>query len=266
MLRPGRLFVSSSCVVAAVLAACGDEGAGGPAASGPDAAVDLGGPYGGDAGAPAAEKVRVDGGFLSPEGGVFRADRFATEVVTFAPGPCAGFGAARMPGVVEGPPEGAGTLQGSFDVVSLGTGGEIVLGFGENAIVDGPGPDFIVFENAFYANGDPSQIASDLGEVSVSEDGESWTAFPCSPQTPGPPFGTCAGWRPVLASSANGISPFDPAAAGGDVYDLAAIGVARARFVRIRDLFQTACPESGPRPTNYGFDLDAVAILNAKIP
>lgn len=260
-----RLLLSASFALSAVLAACGDESANGAPASGPDAGVDLGGAYDVDASTP--EKVRVDGGFASSDGGVLRADRFVTEVVEFAPGPCAGFGAAQMPGVIEGPPEGAGTLQGSFDVVSLGTGGEIVLGFGDNAIVDGPGVDFIVFENAFYASGDPGQIASDLAEVSVSEDGESWTAFPCAPQaSASPPFGTCAGWRPVLASSANGRSPFDPVSAGGDPFDLASVGVARARFVRIRDAAQTACPDQGARPTNYGFDLDAIAIVNAKNP
>jgi hypothetical protein len=260
------LFVSCALVFVPLVAACGED-AGAPAGDErADAAIDLGGPYGDGGGAPAITKPRVDGGFAAPEGGVVRADRFVTEVVRFAPGACAGFGAAQMPGVVEGPPEGAGTLQGSLDVVSLGTGGEIVLGFGDNAIVDGPGTDFIVFENAFYASGDPSQIASDLAEVSVSEDGETWSAFPCNAQASTPPFGTCAGWRPVLSSSQNGISPFDATAAGGDAYDLAAVGVPRARFVRIRDLFTTACPANGPRPTNYGFDLDAIAVVNAKIP
>lgn len=247
----------------ALLAACSDSGS--SPAGGDDAGVSLGSPTTTwDASAPSGDKPRVDGGFPSPEGGVVRPDRFVTEVVKFAPGPCAGFGATSMPGIVEGPPEGGGTLMGSLDVVSLGVGGEIVLAFGENAIVDGPGVDFLVFENAFYANGDPSQIADDLGEVSVSDDGETWTAFPCTPGA-SPPYGACAGWRPVLSSSQNGISPLDPAAAGGDPYDLAAIGVRQARFVRIRDMFRQTCPDKPPRPTNYGFDLDAIGLVNAKL-
>ena len=54
-----------------------------------------------------------------------------------------------MPDIVLGPPVGGGALAGSLDVVSLGFSGEIVLCFEPNAIVDGPGADFIVFENAF---------------------------------------------------------------------------------------------------------------------
>lgn len=260
-----RIPLAALLAAQVAAAACSAEPAG-DGAGAPDAGISLGEPTPvEDATAPSGDKPRVDGGFAAGEAGVVRADRFATEVVRFAPGPCAGFGATSMPGIVSGPPEGAGTLQGSYDVVSLGAGGEIVLGFGDNAIVDGPGVDFLVFENAFYANGDPAQIAADLGEVSVSEDGTTWVSFPCTPGA-SPPYGACAGWRPVLSSSKNGISPFDPAAAGGDPYDLADVGLARVRFVRIRDMFRTTCPAEGARPTNYGFDLDAIAIVNAATP
>ena len=61
-----------------------------------------------------------------------------------------------MPGIVEGPPVGGGTDHGSTDVVSLGSGGSIVVSFAPNAIVDGPGADFIVFENPFWIGGDSS--------------------------------------------------------------------------------------------------------------
>jgi hypothetical protein len=210
-------------------------------------------------------KPIVDGGYEGPDGSVVRLDRFVTEVVSFTPGDCAGFGIPKMPSIVLGPPAGAGALAGSLDVVSLGFEGEIVLGFGSNAIVDGPGPDFIVFENAFYANGDPNVIAADLGEVSVSDDGTTWTAFPCAPG-PTPPYGSCAGWHPVYSSPNNGISPLDPATAGGDAYDLADLGLTHARFVRIRDKGRTTCPASPPKPTNAGFDLDAIAIVNAAVP
>ena len=47
---------------------------------------------------------------------------------------------------------------------------------------------------------------------------------------------------------------------GGDQFDLATLGVTEARFVRIRDM-----QEAGAAPT-AGFDLDAVAIVNAKVP
>lgn len=219
-----------------------------------------------DASAPDGSKPRVDGGFVGPDGGVLRDDRFVTEVVSFTPGECAGFGIADMPGIVLGPPVGAGSLAGSFDVVSLGIGGEIVVSFGANAIVDGPGVDFIVFENAFWAAGDPDKPAIDLGEVSVSEDGVTWMTFPCALPDAGASFGTCAGLRPVYATPTNGISPFDAEKAGGDAFDLAEIGVAKARLLRIRDRATRGCDGVQPRPNNAGFDLDAVSIVNAAIP
>jgi hypothetical protein len=196
------------------------------------------------------------------EGGL-AADRFVTGVVSFTPGPCAGFGASRMPGVVEGPPEGGGALQGSLDVVSLGVGGEIVLSFAPNAIVDGPGVDFIVFENPFDIGGDPQKPTAEPGEVSVSDDGVTWATFPCTATSY--PYGSCAGWHVVYSAKGNGISPVDPATAGGDPFDLADLGVTQARFVRIRDRSNEVCPDAGAT-MSAGFDLDAVSIVNALIP
>lgn len=256
-----RRFIASVAVVAA--AACSSSPPENAAA--PDAGISLGDPVPGyvDGGEAPPEKERVDGGFATGSGEVVREDRFVTEVVSFVPGACAGFGATKLLDVVSGPPVGAGALMGGLDVVSLGVGGSIVLGFGDNAIVDGPGVDFIVFENAFWASGDPDHPAIDLARVSVSEDGVTWTAFPCTPGGP-PPYGTCAGWRPVYATP-GGPSPFDVANAGGEPYDLAEVGLARARFVKIEDLAQLACP-APPQPNNLGFDLDALAIVNAQIP
>ena len=108
-------------VVPAAVAGCGSDPAG---ASPHDAAVSLGDPPFLDAGAPDGDKPRTDGGFVAPDGGVIREDRFVTDVVSFTPGECAGFGLPAMPDVVKGPPVGAGALAGSLDVVSLGIGGE----------------------------------------------------------------------------------------------------------------------------------------------
>ncbi len=66
-------------------------------------------------------------------------------VESFTPGPGAGFGQERFPEIVHGPPHGGGDHGGSTDVLSLGEGGVIVVGFGGNSIVDGEGADFIVF-------------------------------------------------------------------------------------------------------------------------
>lgn len=255
------LVVSSLTSVSAALAACGSDG--GPTAldAGPVISFGEGGGYV-DAPDPDADKLVVDGGFAGPDGSVLPADRFVTKVVSFTPGQCAGFGAAQMPSIVMGPPVGAGDLKGSFDVVSLGLGGEIVVSFEPNAIVDEPGPDFIVFENAFYAAGNPSEPAADLAEVSVSDDGVTWTTLPCTP-TAKAPYGLCAGWHPVYSAPGNGISPLEPGKAGGEAYDLAEVGVASARFLRIKDVARGSC-DVEPKPNNAGFDLDAVAILHAK--
>ncbi|AKV00920.1 Cell surface protein [Labilithrix luteola] len=258
------LSLACACVSSAALLACSSSDAG-TSADEKDAAISLGDAGYLDVDVPDGDKPRVDGGFEGPDGGVIREDRFITEVVSFTPGECAGFGLTKMPGVVEGPPVGGGELAGSLDVVSFGKGGEMIVGFGENAIVDGPGVDFIVFENAFWAGGNPNAPSADLAEVSVSEDGTTWKTFTCTDGT-APPFGDCAGWHPVYSSPSNGISPIDPAKAGGDQYDIGKLGLTTARFVKIRDLGTQACPSTPNRPTTVGFDLDAISIVNAKLP
>ena len=250
-----------------LLAGCGSTSASVPTAAPPDGgAPDTG--FGDplpddDAGGLSPHPVLVDGGYAAPDGAVLPADRFVTKVVSFTKGQCAGFGASRMPDVVMGPPVGAGDTEGGLDVVSLGTGGEIVVSFEPNAIVDGPGVDLLVFENAFFAAGNPESIAADPGEVSVSDDGVTWATFPCTATAY--PYGACAGWHPVYSSPTNGISPLDPKTAGGDPFDLHDVGVARARYVRVRDTATLACP-AGSKLTTNGFDLDAMAIVNGAEP
>ncbi|MBN1772286.1 MAG: cell surface protein [Deltaproteobacteria bacterium] len=182
-------------------------------------------------------------------------DPHAVRVVSFAPGPGAGFGAAELPGIVLGPPSGGGAERGSTDVVSLGVGGEIVLELGGAGILDGPGADLLVFENAFYAGGDPTRPFVEPGVVGVSADGTTFVEFPCGGAAP---WEGCAGRAPVFAAPGNGIDPADPAAAGGDAFDLADLGLSSARFVRVRDR------GLGPAfPDTAGFDLDAVVAVHA---
>jgi hypothetical protein len=221
-------------------------------------------------GAPSPAAPRDGGddgnGFVVLDGGVIPADRFITKVVSYSLGPCSGFGRDQMPEIVEGPPVGEGPYSGSTDVLSLGNGGEIVVSFEPNAIVDGPGVDFIVFENPFYILGTEIVADAEPGEVSVSEDGVTWTSFPCTDTTSRPPFGQCAGVHPVFSNPDNGISPIDPMKAGGDPYDLADIGVKHAKYVRIVDKILESCPDGAGRPNANGFDLDAIAIVNAELP
>jgi len=214
--------------------------------AGVDAGLDAGADAGIDSGTP-------DSG---SDAGVIDAgpNPWADEVVYFDAGAGAGFGQDQFPRIVLGPPYGAGDSAGSTDVLSLGFEGVIVLGFTDEIIVDGPGPDFIVFENPFIN-------FIETGVVAVSDDGVSWFEFPCAALTDGGTEG-CAGVHPVYSSPGNGISATDPAVAGGDDFDLAQLGVAKARFVRIRD--------SGKNkyyaPPTGGFDLDAVAVVNAGPP
>ncbi|SEU14742.1 cell surface protein [Stigmatella erecta] len=175
---------------------------------------------------------------------------FADRVVSFQPGANAGFGQDLYPGVVLGPPRGEGSSAGSLDVLSLGRQGVIVLEFTDLAVVDGPGVDLIVFENAFTR-------FPETGVVAVSDDGATWSEFPCDATNRPGGFPGCAGVKPVFSHPDNGISPTDPSVAGGDGFDLATLGVSRARFVRIRD-----SGANGYSGTSGGFDLDAVAVVN----
>lgn len=183
---------------------------------------------------------------------------YARAVVSFREGANAGFGRDKFPEVVLGPPRGLGTNAGSLDVLSLGVGGEVVLDFGARAIVDGEGPDFTVFENAFWPGGSARAVFAELGEVSVSDDLATWLTFPCSTQatTPGV-YSGCAGWTPTLEFDPFSVLPLDPARTGGDSFDLRTVGAAGARYVRVRDLATTG------QGQNAGFDLDAVGIIHA---
>lgn len=176
---------------------------------------------------------------------------YATSVVSFTPGSSAGYGAESMPGVVLGPPQPLGLNKGATDVVSLGVGGEIVLDLGQE-VVDRPGPDLIVFENPFIPRRQPDSVFAEYGEVSVSLDGKSWTAFPCAPPDD---IESCAGWRPGLEYDPDQVIPLDVVLTGGDPLDLKTVGLEAVRFVRIRDLSETGAGITA------GFDLDAVGYV-----
>lgn len=189
-----------------------------------------------------------------------RSTPFASVVVDHEFGPGQATGQDEVPRPWFGPPEGAGASQGARSgVVSLGNGGWVIFGFEDNAIVDAPGPDFIVFENAFHVGGNPDSVFAELATVAVSDDGEHWVEFPCTASEP--PYGACAGWHPTLANAAeNDLDPTDPREAGGDAFDLADICVSQARYVKITDRADLNGALDGV------FDLDAVAIVNAACP
>ena len=184
---------------------------------------------------------------------------YASSVVSFEPGDGAGFGEDELPKVVLGPPSGKGTGAGSLDVLSLGKGGSIVLGFEPFAIVDGDGADLVVFENPFWPDGDAAAVYAEPGEVSVSEDGASWFTFTCDAKGDGAGrFPGCAGVTPTEKYAARTLVPLDPALTGGDAFDLTELGLERVRFVKIRDVAGAGSVPSA------GFDLDAVGIVHAE--
>ena len=216
-------------------------------------------------------------------------DCVADDVVRFAGGyspPEAGLRVAELPGIVTAPPGDSLPVAGSTSTVSLGHNGSIDLAFIDNIIVDGPGPDFIVFENAFFKSfvpSDPNQAASvfaEPGSVAVSQDGIVWVPFPydqaalahvgtdSTPTWALPLLHGLAGITPTFTGNwtvADDPSVWDPngrggvSGAGGDAFDLAEVGLAWVRFVRVTDL---GLP-TGFAGTAEGFDLDSVVALHA---
>jgi len=183
---------------------------------------------------------------------------YARNVIAFEPGEGSGYGEEDIPEVVTGPPGSEGTSQGSKTVLSLGNGGEIELGFGPRRIVDGPGADFIVFENAFYVGGDEETPYQELGRVEVSQHGETWHAFPCDTEAAEPGrWPGCAGWRPVKSFDPYEVVPLDPEVTGGDPFDLADLDLESASYVRIVGVSDRGTPPK------VGFDLDAVGIVSS---
>ena len=193
--------------------------------------------------------------------GLALAGPFADFVQSFTPGMGAGFGADKLPGIVLGPPQGGGELQGSLDVLSLGNNGVIVLGFDLPVICDGPGADLTVFENPFHSGSIDGPIFAEYGIVAVSQDGVNFVTFPYDPVT----HAGLAGQTPVLSNPDNGISPLDPNVSGGDQFDLADVGLSWAKYVRITDPGASIDDPGNhvPPGTQAGFDLDALAALHA---
>ncbi len=195
--------------------------------------------------------------------GAEASDPYVDSVRSFEPGASAGFGLDGFPLNLFGPPEGAGELAGSVDVVSLGEGGVITVVFRDNVVVDGPGDDLVIFENPFYAGAVGGLLFTEYALVQVSGDGKRFFEFPFDTET----AQGLAGQVPVVANSANAIDPLSEQA-GGDRFDLADVGLAFARYVRlidaegiIDDLGDLIIPG-----TKGGFDLDAAAALNSVAP
>lgn len=192
----------------------------------------------------AATRLHVDVGSASP---------FVTELVSWERGDAAGFGADRLPEIVLGPPSGGGEFAGSTDVLSLGIGGTITLGFDVIAY-DGAGPDLLVFENAFRVARQPRTFAEPAA-VALGFGGGAPASLACAAEAW--PHAGCAGVQPVLAGlHAPELDPTDPTAAGGDAFELAGV-LPFADRVSLTDAGLGA-----PEAQSSGFDLDAIALVH----
>ncbi|MDW8466691.1 MAG: hypothetical protein RML35_11150 [Chloroherpetonaceae bacterium] len=113
--------------------------------------------------------------------------QFADSVVSvrFGPNFNAGFGPdnPHFPRCVLGRPDSTARpcapTADPRELLSLGDGGEITLFF-RRPIVNREGPDFTVFENAFYVGCDTNRVFAETAIVSVSRDGVNFVEFPFS--------------------------------------------------------------------------------------
>lgn len=145
------------------------------------------------------------------------------------------------------------------DICSIGLDGEIIVGNKSHYIIDGPGPDFTIFENAFMRLAD-SMIFAEPGIVSVSENGIDFIEFPYDSIS----LEGCAGVGPTNGDK----DPFNPSESGGNSFDLASIGLSKAKYIKIKDItrvvtYDTKHKYYSPLFIVSGFDLDAIAIINS---
>lgn len=178
---------------------------------------------------------------------------------------------------------GGGLRMQSLDVYSIPAGSHLVLEWTGRRIFDGPGVDFVVFENPFHFGDEHTFM--DPTVVEVSADGEHWVALPhdyvavdettySARQSDWIGF---AGVRPVLLHQEHPVDgherdglpvdPFDAERAGGDPFDLADLPDADlrrrgVRYVRLSAATDHENPDTGApfvsdRGSN-GPDIDGV--------
>lgn len=215
----------------------------------------------------------------------FVSAQYATTVVSFTPGPNAN--PSFPANLTLGGPKGGGLTGGGSDVCVLGVGGSITLGF-SSPLRNGPGADFLAFENGFFFSGG---VFSEVAAVEVSTDGANFARFPlryAGPPLSQPPFGSLpmgtfsgmVGGMPVLANVVtNSIDPRDPVFAGGEAFDLAdlttdpivlagLVDLSNITEVRIVDLQEgTVSDSAGAWIYDHGgatgsTDIDAIAVVH----
>lgn len=212
--------IPPSLCALALLAACGDDF--GEVDAAIDANLDA---MVGEAGADAGLDAEFDGGTDAAA-----LPRTVADDVVSAPGDT-GMGFRDARNAVNGV-RGGGRGTGGLDVFSLGyevgVDDHIVLRWSGQRVRNGPGTDFVVFENGFVSGGGPSHFMDQV-VVEVSRDGELWVAMPhdyvASDESvysalPMHWLGFAGVWPVLLHADDNPVDPFDFDAAGGDHFDL----------------------------------------------
>jgi hypothetical protein len=199
---------------------------------------------------------------------------YATHVVSFSQG--SGGGVFVTDNVLDGP-LGGGLGSGSIDVLTLGDGGSVTLGF-DVVLRNGPGADLIVFENGFAFG---TSVFAEVAFVEISTNGVDFARFPSSYVPPsggstpmGTFYGMCGGMPIVANVSTDPTSPFDPVRSGGEALDLAELAghplviggqldLQDVNFVRLVDVAAGDVDSNGvPISGGTSADVDAVALLH----
>lgn len=166
------------------------------------------------------------------------------------------------------------------NIVSLGDSGIAVLTF-PSPIYNGPGPDFVVFENGFINPVNQEEAFLELAFVEVSSDGINYFRFDAASFTPETPQIPAAGVymnarfiNNLAGKYANGFgTPFDLEELSGKQ----GLDISHITHIRLVDVVGStgnhASLDTGgrkindPYPTPFpggGFDLDAVAAIHLR--
>ncbi len=169
---------------------------------------------------------------------------------------------------------------GITDIVSLGDGGNAVITL-KNAVTNGQGPDFAVFENGFKQSGPPYLYYLELAFVEVSSDGVNYVRFPSISLTQdSSQINAYDGLNPEKIHNLAGKyivdygTPFDLE----DLKDSTKVDINNITHIKIIDVVGNINDSfasydyhgnkiNDPWPTPFwscGFDLNAVGIINLK--
>jgi hypothetical protein len=144
------------------------------------------------------------------------------------------------------------------EIQSLGMGGEIIVGFKNKLLINGPGADFTIFENAFI-NPINNGYFAEPGKIAVSRDGITYYVFKYDSTN----LKGLAGISPTFSDK----DPFNPSESGGDAFDLSDVGIDTITYIKITDFTSIITTLSdtnkfwNPEFILSGFDLDAVVGL-----